>query len=51
MRSSAPLAGAFGATDVTDTFAGVFELLAMLCMRECVSDASISSLGISGPHV
>ena len=43
-----PLAGKFGATDVTETFASVFELLAMLCMHECVSNASISSLGLSG---
>ena len=41
------LAGKSGVFDVTDTFAGVFKSLATLCMRACMSNGFVSSLGHS----
>ena len=44
-RDSAPLTGKLG---VADAFAGLFELLTSLCVRVCVSYASVWSLGLFG---
>ena len=44
----APLAGKFG---LADMFAGIPKLLVMLCMRACVSDASVGLSSISGSPI
>ena len=48
MYNFAPLAGKFG---LADMFAGILKLLVMLCMRACVSDASVGLSSISGSPI
>ena len=51
VRNIAPLAGKSGVSDVTDTFSGVFKLLAMLCMRARMFDTSDWLCSLSRSHL
>ena len=51
VRNIAPLAGKSGVSDVTDTFSGVFKLLAMLCMRARMFDTSDWLSSLSRSHL
>ena len=51
VRGYAPPAGKFGATDVTDTFSGVFELVVMLCVRAYPTRPSRPWAFLASPRV